>query len=93
MSTPDPGMNADTAKARERRVGRIGIVLWPSFLAAAALTGVVFSLVDPASLHGLGHRPLGWSDKSIYTLGFFVFWAACASASAVSQWLARDPPR
>ena len=73
--------------ARERRIARVGAVLWPSFLVATALNGVVFSLVDPASLRGLGHRPLGWSDISVYTLGFFLFWAACAASAAACQWL------
>ncbi len=90
---PTPTRTGDRVNERERRVGRIGAILWPSFLVASALNGVVFSLVDPASLHGLGHRPLGWSDISIYTLGFFVFWGACATASAASQWLGSAPPR
>jgi hypothetical protein len=93
MQTPDPRESTDTATARERRIGRFGAVLWTSFLVAAALTGVVFSLVDPDSLHGFGHRPLEWSDSSIYTLGFFLFWAACAAAAAASDWLATGPKR
>ncbi len=92
MVAPDPNVTANVQAVRERRIGRIGAVVWPSFLVATALSGLVFSLVDPESLHGLGHRPLGWSDKSVYTLGFFVFWAACAAASAASQWLASEPP-
>ena len=93
MTTPEPSATTDAHDMRERRVGRIGAIVWPSFLVAAALSGLVFSVVDPESLHGLGNRPLGWSDKSVYTLGFFVFWAACAAASAASQWLAGEPPR
>ena len=93
MSTPEPAVVATNASAaRERRISRVGAIVWPSFLVAAALNGVVFSLVDPESLHGLGHQPLDWSDNSIYTLGFFLFWTACAAASAASQWLAKGPP-
>jgi hypothetical protein len=92
MAAPESKLSANIHSARERRIGRIGAVVWPAFLVAAALTGLVFSMVDPESLHGLGHQPLGWSDKSVYTLGFFIFWAACAAASAASQWLATEPP-
>jgi hypothetical protein len=92
MAAPEPNVTANAHSVRERRIGHIGAIVWPSFLVAAALSGLVFSMVDPESLHGLGHQPLGWSDKSVYTLGFFVFWAACAAASAASRWLATEPP-
>lgn len=85
-------MSADEPTTdRERRVAHIGAVLWPSFLAAAVLDAVVFSLVDPASVHGFAHQPHGWSDLGVYTLGFFLFWAVTAAASATGQWLTRGP--
>jgi hypothetical protein len=75
-------MNAETA-------ARWGAVVWPAFLAAAALNALIFSLVDPQQLHGLGTaQPLGWADTTVYTVGFFVCWALMAGASAVTQWLA-----
>jgi hypothetical protein len=88
-----PPAPPDLTAARERRVARVGAVLWPSFLMAAVLDGLVFSVVDPATLHGFAQQPLDWSDRSVYTVGFFVFWAATAAACAISQWLLREPPR
>jgi hypothetical protein len=91
MSAHEPVSAAEVGSARERRMARVGAVLWPSFLVAAVLDAVVFSLVDPASLHGFAHQPYGWSDMSVYTVGFFLFWAGAATASAVSQWLTHTP--
>jgi|TARA_R110002096_G_scaffold92144_5_gene208321 hypothetical protein len=51
--------------------------LWPSFWMAIALSGVIFSLLDPFLIT----RQMGLSDTSplaVYTLGFFFFWAVCA---------------
>lgn len=93
MRARDPDSALAAAAARERRIARAGAVLWPSFLVAALVNAIVFSLIDPASLHGFAHQPLGWSDLSVYTLGFFLFWAAGAVACAISQWLLREPPR
>ena len=92
MSARTPVPTAELQVARERRIARVGAVLWPSFLVAAVLDGLVFSVVDPSSLHGFAQRPLDWSDRSVYTVGFFVFWAATASACAIGQWLLREPP-
>jgi hypothetical protein len=70
--------------------GRWGAVLWPSFLGAAALNALLFSVVDPQALHGLGSAaPLAWSDRALYTVGFFVLWLAIAACSATTQWLLR----
>lgn len=61
-------------------------VLWPSFLAAGIGVGVIFTLVDPQELTILG-QPLHGSRLAVYTLGFFVLWAICALASALSCFL------
>lgn len=64
-------------------------ILWPSFLAAGIGVGIVFTLIDPDELVVLGnhvHAP----RTAIYTLGFFVLWAICACASAMSCFLAAD---
>jgi hypothetical protein len=63
------------------------IVLWPAFLAAGVLEMLVFALVDPSELQRLGDGA-ALSRQAIYTLAFFVFWAAIAAAAAVSVWLA-----
>lgn len=65
-----------------------GVVLWPSFLAAALTVGIVFTLVDPQNVHLFGggesiSRP--WA----YTLGFFLFWLLYSATSLTSVWLHR----
>lgn len=66
------------------------LVLWPSFLAACALSMLVFSLVNPADLH-VGERAWGLSATTTYSLAFFCFWAATGAAAAVTAWLMRPP--
>jgi len=60
-------------------------VLWPAFLMAGVLEMLVFSLVDPQQLHGLGGEALGWSSTAVYTLSFFVFWAVIAVAGLLTE--------
>lgn len=67
------------------------IVLWPAFLAAGVLEMVVFALVDPQQLHGLGIDAATWPRGAVYSIAFLVFWLAVAAASAVSLWLATPP--
>ena len=59
-------------------------VLWPSFLAAGLLEALVFVHFDPQHATDV----LGWqlSDQGVYTLSFFVMWAVCALACALSLW-------
>jgi hypothetical protein len=83
-------MNASTTPgaARAARTARLGAVLWPAFLVAAVLNALVFSVIDPVSVHAPGaSSPLGWSDTTLYTLGFFVAWALTSAAAALSVWL------
>ena len=61
-------------------------VLWPSFIAAGLGVGILFTLVDPTELVVLG-QPLHASRTAVYTLGFFILWAICAAASALSCFL------
>lgn len=60
--------------------------LWPSFLMAGVLDGVVFSLIDPADGQ-LVPLAAGVSPQGVYTLGFFVFWCATACASGMTALL------
>lgn len=56
-------------------------LLWPAFLGAAVLDGIVFSFFDPQTIH-LPFAPtamLGWSDLAVYSTAFFVFWAVGAA--------------
>ena len=60
---------------------RLGAVLWPSFFAAGVATMVFFAFVDPLALRDLTFPELPLTRKLGYTLGFFMFWIATASAS------------
>jgi hypothetical protein len=63
-------------------------IVWPAFLSACALQGVVFALVDPLELHWFGHPP-PWSRQAVYTAAFFVFWGCSALASGLTVLLAQ----
>lgn len=65
-------------------------IAWPAFLVAAVLEMIVFALVDPTDLHWFGN-PIGLSRQAIYTLAFFVFWAAAMASSALTTLLAMSP--
>lgn len=65
-------------------------IAWPSFLAAAALTGLFFSSVDPNELVIFG-VPLDLGRRETYGLGFMIFWAFAALASGMTYLLARPP--
>jgi hypothetical protein len=65
-------------------------IVWPAFLMAGVLEIVVFSLVDPQSLHWFGGAPVTLSATAVYSLAFFVFWAVIAAAGAMSHLLAES---
>lgn len=62
-------------------------ILWPAFVAAGVLETLVFAVIDPAQLHWFGGAPIGWSAQAVYTVTFLMFWAAIATAGAVSALL------
>ncbi len=68
---------------------RAAAVAWPAFLVAGVLEIAVFAFVDPLTLHTLGGAALGWSATAVYSLAFFVFWAATAGACALALMLHR----
>jgi hypothetical protein len=63
-------------------------ILWPAFLAAGVLEMLVFAVVDPTDLRWFGGAAIGWSAQAIYTVTFLMFWAAIATAGAMSALLA-----
>ena len=81
--------------AQMGRAERTLSVLWPAFVMAGVLEGLVFSVVDPASLTWFGGPPIEWPPQAIYTTTFFIFWGVISIASALTTLLARgsDPPR
>lgn len=66
-------------------------ILWPAFLMAGVVEMVVFAMVDPQDLHGLGGAPIELSASAVYSLAFFFFWAAFVVAGAMMAILIRAP--
>lgn len=64
-------------------------ILWPSFIVAGVAEAVFFTVFDPMELTIFGH-PAGLSRIAVYSLGFFLFWAFAASASAFTCFLQRS---
>jgi hypothetical protein len=67
------------------RARTVGVVVWCSFLAAAAGTTILFAFLDPMAFRE-GVVPHWWSDRhSVYALGFFFIWviAACSATLAI----------
>ncbi len=60
-------------------------ILWPSFLAAGLLSGVVFALVEPADISIFGYIPV--SIEWVYAGGFFLFWIMAAFSSILSLFM------
>jgi hypothetical protein len=78
----------DVAPGSESALTRLGLVLWPSFLAACAASVLFFAAVDPELLRDAGPRVFANLDRETgYALGFFFLWATAACASALSVWL------
>ena len=63
-------------------------ILWPSFVAAAAGTAVLFSAIDPVDLSFVG--PLELPRGAGYTIAFFFFWALGAGSSWLTWILERS---
>lgn len=71
-------------------VNRMMWIAWPAFLAACVLELLVFALVDPHDLRGLGPGS-GWSRQGVYTAAFFVFWIVAMGACALTTLLRLSP--
>jgi len=65
-------------------------IAWPAFLVAGVLEMLVFAMVDPQDLHWFG-QPVELSRQGVYTLAFFVFWAASMASSALTTLLSLSP--
>lgn len=59
-------------------------ILWPAFLMAGVTEALVFSVVDPESLHWFGGASVNGSRQAIYTVSFFVFWLVTAVACSLT---------
>jgi hypothetical protein len=65
-------------------------IVWPSFLMAGVLEGVVFSVVDPTELH-FGATLIEASPQAVYTVAFLAFWALLSISGALTALLWIDP--
>ncbi|MCU0759061.1 MAG: hypothetical protein MUF07_07660 [Steroidobacteraceae bacterium] len=79
---------------RPRELGARGrlafTVAWCSFLAACLATMVFFAIVDPAPLDGTA-TAAGASRMTLYSVGFFFFWTACAGSAALTAFMLTTP--
>lgn len=72
---------------------KVGAILWPSFFAAGVATMVFFAVVDPIELRDASWPQATLNRELCYTLGFFMFWLATASASLFTWILLRPASR
>ena len=63
------------------------LILWPAFVMAGVLEGLVFVVVDPSTLHWFGAEPLQWSSSAVYSVTFLIFWGVIATSAAITQLL------
>lgn len=82
---------------RNRRIERIALVLWPSFIVGGIGTICFFSLFDPATLP-YSNTVLPFSESRladdrllVYSVGFFLFWMFAAASSWLTSFLQRSP--
>lgn len=68
---------------------RLMWILWPSFLVAGVAEGVFFTVIDPQELYLFGEA-VYLSKIATYSIGFFGFWAVCASSSFMTCFLQRS---
>ena len=74
-------------------IQRLGAILWPSFFAAGVATMVFFMFVDPLVLRDITFPTMDISRQGGYSIAFFLFWAATASASTFTWILLRPTSR
>lgn len=60
-------------------------ILWPSFMAAAAGSALIFALIDPLDVAIFGHVPAG--RTGFYTVSFFVLWVMAGLSSTLTAYL------
>jgi hypothetical protein len=89
--TPAGGPAPAQHAAPWSRAGQnVAIVLWPSFLVAAAATMFFFAIFDPPVIgEGTPLHDLLQNRNAGYAFGFFVFWALAAASSSLTLYLAR----
>lgn len=61
-------------------------ILWPSFLASAATSILLFAMIDPNQL-AMFDRHVPASSVGVYSLWFFMLWACASVSSTISLYL------
>ncbi len=72
---------------------KLGAVLWPSFFSACIATMVFFAFIDPLQLRDITFPDIEISREAGYTIAFFLFWLANASACLFTWILLRPASR
>lgn len=89
----DPLLDPFGPAAPRPLVQRLGVILWPSFLVAGAMSVLFFAVVDPLALRDISFPGRQLSRELGYTVGFFMFWLATLSSSVLTGFLLRPPAR
>ena len=72
---------------------KVGAVLWPSFFSACIATMVFFAFIDPLQLRDITFPGIDISREAGYSIAFFMFWIATASACLFTWILLRPSSR
>jgi len=61
-------------------------ILWPSFIWAAVMVGVLFSIIDPLSIDFV-QAHFNESRQAAYTMGFILCWIVISAACTTTWYL------
>lgn len=67
---------------------RFFLIAWPSALGAALMEMLVFSILDPMEIPSISNA-MTLSTQGVYSMAFFVFWAAISFACTLTLFLAQ----
>lgn len=67
---------------------RFFLIAWPSALGAALMEMLVFSVLDPMEIPSISNAMM-LSTQGVYSMAFFVFWAAISFACTLTLFLAQ----
>jgi hypothetical protein len=67
---------------------RFFLIAWPSALGAALMEMLVFAVVNPMDIPSVEHAA-GATAQGVYSMAFFIFWAAISFACALTLFLAQ----
>lgn len=59
-------------------------ILWPAFIGAGVLEGLLFAVIDPHDLRVFGGIALDWPATAVYSVAFLICWAGVATSGALS---------